>query len=286
MVPPAKTRHELWDSPPQKRDSGKAKCASFKWSIWGSFPNCMPCAKLESPAKKRVPAAFNFCATCPRMRWIANTLAPRHCAGCGLWLVDSTDWPDACDVCSAAWPDLRGSEGSVLFRERCAAPYGVTGFRLRSDPYLRAQIHEMKYGGNRFLAARWGRWLGETHGRPEFFNAKETALVPVPMHWKKRLRRGYNQAFWIAWGVSKAWDLPLRPDLLKRAYHESSLTRLSRIARSNRSKALYTSKPQSEVKAAVVVDDVLTTGSTMLACGVALERNGIRWDGAMTLALA
>jgi len=220
------------------------------------------------------------------MRWIVNTLAPPHCVGCGHWLVDATDWPGTCDVCSAAWPDLRGSAGSLLFRERCAAPFGATGFRLRSERYLRAQIHDMKYGGNRFLAARWGKWLGDSHPCPAFLTAKETALIPVPMHWKKRMRRGYNQAFWIAWGVSMAWNLPVRPDLLRRTHHESSLTRLSRSDRSNRSQALYVSKRQSEVKAAVVVDDVLTTGSTMLACGVALERKGIRWDGAMTLALA
>lgn len=174
----------------------------------------------------------------------------------------------------------------MLFRERCAVPFGVTGFRLRSERYLKAQVHEMKYGGNRFLAFRWGKWLGESHPRPGFMEEEPAALVPVPLHWKKRMHRGYNQAYWIAWGVARAWNLPLRPDLLKRRLHESSLTKLSRVDRSQRSQAMYVSNQDAAVKSAIVVDDVLTTGATMLACGAALERNGIRWDGAMTLALA
>lgn len=218
-------------------------------------------------------------------------LAPRYCVGCGHWLVTQTDWPVACDVCSATWPDLRSREGSMLMRERCGSEYVWTGFRLRTSPELNSQVNAFKYGGDRLLAARWGAWLGRSHPFPAELEVGRTALVPVPLHWKKWLRRGYNQSLWLAYGVAREWKVSVWPRALMRTRHMGSLTGLSRTSRAAVSQSLYSTTEQwhsstQPPPAIILVDDVMTTGATTLACGRALERAGLRWRGTMTLALA
>ena len=100
--------------------------------------------------------------------------------------------------------------------------------------------------------------------------------------------RGYNQAHWIARGLAASWGVQVAPGLLVRARHGDSLTGLSRESREAASDGLYrvAQPPNSPPQSVIVVDDVMTTGSTIAACGHALESAGHRWLGAATLALA
>lgn len=166
--------------------------------------------------------------------------------------------------------------------------YAGVGFRLRGNATLKAQLTDVKYGGNRRLAQRWGHWLGRQL-RPPNADAGSLVLAPVPLHWRKRWRRGYNQAEWIARGLGKAWEIPVDPSVLQRIEHQSSLTSQSRVARGEMTRGLYVAgglAPNRVGKSVVVVDDVLTTGATLAACGAALKSRGIEWKGGVVLALA
>lgn len=179
----------------------------------------------------------------------------------------------------------------MLMRERCRSEYVWTGFRLRTSPELNAQVNAFKYGGDRLLAARWGAWLGRSYPFPAELEVDRTALVPVPVHWKKRLLRGYNQSLWLAYGVAWEWKVSVWPRALMRTRHVGSLTGFSRTERAAVSQSMYRATkhghPGSHRPPAIIlVDDVMTTGATILACGRALERAGLRWKGTMTLALA
>ena len=173
-------------------------------------------------------------------------------------------------------------------RERCQMEVAITGFRLRSQPKLKGQIDAMKYGGDRFAAFRWGRWLGERHVLSELYSPSNVVLAPVPLHWQKKARRGYNQAHWIARGLAASWGLDVTPNLLVRTGHGVSLTGLTRAKREAMSAGLYEARQALESlrHGVIIVDDVMTTGSTIAACGMALEKSGHRWLGAATLALA
>ena len=220
------------------------------------------------------------------VRFLKNGFFPKHCPICEELLDEGCDWLIACDLCSAHWPDLRGPSGSVFMKERCFVEYAQTGFRLRTEKRLNQQVNEFKYGGNRFLARRWGQWLGTHHSLPKEYQPNRCVLVPVPLHWKKRVIRGYNQAHWIAKGISSVWKIPVHSSLLHRRHHGKSLTNLDRKSRNELSRELYESNHANGRFQVFLVDDVMTTGSTLSACGYAVQRAGHEWIGIITLALA
>jgi ComF family protein len=214
-------------------------------------------------------------------------LLPRHCIQCGLWLTEQEYWRMGCAVCEKKWPDLRGNPGELLMQERCMMHRMWTGFRLRENAALEGQIRALKYQGRRRLGQHWGRWVASSSKAPKS-PGNITVLVPVPLHWKRNWKRGYNQAEWIAKGVSKEWNLAVYPKALKRQTHGQSLTSLSRKRRHDLTVSAYTlgSKCPPHGAQIVLVDDVMTTGSTFRACAAVLESANHQVLGALTLALA
>lgn len=214
-------------------------------------------------------------------------ILPRHCIQCGLWLTSQEYWRVGCALCEEKWPDLRGSSGELLVQEKCMLDRMWTGFRLRENATLEGQIHALKYQGRRRLGRHWGRWVASLSEAPKS-KGNITALVPVPLHWKRHWKRGYNQAEWIAKGVSQEWNVPVYPNALKRHSHGRSLTRLSRKKRHDLTAAAYILGPKCPPRGTqiVLVDDVMTTGATIRACAAALEGANHQVLGALTLALA
>ena len=213
-------------------------------------------------------------------------ILPRHCIQCGLWLTSQEPWRLGCAACEGRWPDLRGPEGELLMRERCMMHRMWTGFRLRENAALEGQIHALKYKGRRRLGQNWGRWVASSSEAPEV-EGSMAALVPVPLHWKRHWKRGYNQAEWIAKGVSQEWGMAVYPNALKRHTHGRSLTSLSRRRRHDLTEAAYILGPKCPPHGTqiVLVDDVMTTGATIRACAAVLESANHQVLGALTLAL-
>ena len=218
--------------------------------------------------------------------------------------VAALTFPPACLVCDA---DLRAAGGhfcgecrAALAREefatcpRCASPVGphadvsdgcprCRGERfhfasaVRLGPYagrLRDAILLTKRGGAEALAGRLGElWGGERReqllvGDPQF-------LVPVPLHWRRRWARGYNQADELAFGLSRVLDLPCRRDALRRTAHTAMQSQTSSRAerRANLAGRFHARRPVPGARI-LLVDDVLTTGATADAATVALLAAG------------
>jgi len=123
--------------------------------------------------------------------------------------------------------------------------------------------------------------LGEKLGRLMADELKEhhwcddvDAIIPVPLHPKKMKLRGFNQAKCIADGMSEIWDKPVSTGNLIRKIHNPTQTQKSRYARwQNTSNIFDVRKPHAfEGKHLVLVDDVVTTGSTIEACALQLAK--------------
>lgn len=115
-------------------------------------------------------------------------------------------------------------------------------------------------------------------------------IVPVPLH-KARLReRGYNQSWLLAQQMAAAWEIPARQDLLVRTVNTRHQVGLSRHERmQNVAEAFTVPERAAQVlrgKRILLVDDVMTTGSTLLACARTLHAAGVREVQGMTLAAA
>lgn len=114
-----------------------------------------------------------------------------------------------------------------------------------------------------------GTWLGALFGKKlassDTIFPPDTCLVPVPLHWRKQRKRGYNQAEKICEGLSQSLEIPIKSDLIRRVKYTKTQTRMSGQRR-------YTNVSQAfECRHAIdrpvlLVDDVMTTGATLESC--------------------
>jgi len=123
-----------------------------------------------------------------------------------------------------------------------------------------------------------GKLLG-TELKETLFNQCDY-IVPVPLHPKKERKRGYNQSEIIALGLSSVLDIPLKTDILYRTSITSTQTRKTRYERFLNVEHVFSIKAQNIEKencSVLLIDDVVTTGSTIEACvETLLQLEGIR----------
>jgi ComF family protein len=112
------------------------------------------------------------------------------------------------------------------------------------------------------------------------------AWIPVPLHPSKEKQRGYNQAACIAQGLSETTTIPTITDLLRRSKVTSTQTKKTRIERFENVATIFEVADMKQVKGKhfAIVDDVITTGSTIEACGLALLEAGAKSISVVSLA--
>lgn len=134
-------------------------------------------------------------------------------------------------------------------------------------------IHNLKYYHKKEIGLLLGRMFGEDLADSDFIKPVDM-IVPVPLHPKKKKSRGYNQAEIIAQGISESTSLPLSTDNLVRVVHNPTQTKRTKTERWGNVKGIFevVDKQIYEQKHILLVDDVITTGSTIEACGTALQK--------------
>jgi len=207
---------------------------------------------------------------------VLDLLFPLHCLGCrkGGKLI--------CDSCVAGLPRL-----SPPFCNLCAQPISSGGCRRCTEmslevdgirsPFLmegviREAVHSLKYHQIRAAAAQLGQLLAEylvSHPIPG------EVIVPVPLHPRRLRRRGYNQSALLAEKVSTLTGLPVREDLLARVKDAPPQVGTASL-KERRSNVVGSFECIGDAvgQAVLLLDDVVTTGSTMSACAAALNAAG------------
>lgn len=148
---------------------------------------------------------------------------------------------------------------------------------------LRELIHLFKYGRVRPLAGPLGEWLALAMPREQSYDR----IVPVPLHWRRRWQRGFNQAALLAQAVARRYGTRIRP-VLRRVRATAVQAGLSHSGRrANVAGAFRVRRgEQLEGRRVLLVDDVMTTGATAAACAAALKQAGARYVAVLTVARA
>lgn len=131
---------------------------------------------------------------------------------------------------------------------------------------LQKVIHEFKYKNNPQLAFYMGLLYGRELKGSDFLQGIDY-LVPIPLHPKRQKKRGYNQAEEICKGISAATGIPLCTSAISRTVNNPSQTTHSKTERWENVKDIFvtTNNPLLKGKKILLVDDVITTGSTIEA---------------------
>lgn len=148
-------------------------------------------------------------------------------------------------------------------------------------------LHQLKYRGQSQVGTALGQLYGAelaSAGLAQEFDL----IIPVPLHRRKLARRGYNQAEAFATGLALALPCSSAAHALRRTEHTASQTRKSRAARwQNVATVFEVTKPEDVTgRRILLVDDVLTTGATLEACGAALLAAGAQAVSIATIACA
>lgn len=135
-------------------------------------------------------------------------------------------------------------------------------------------LHELKYKNNSSLGQFLGTLIAKKLKNTAILQGVD-ALVPVPIHHRKRFVRGYNQSEEIAKGISKSTLIPIQTDIISKSTHVGSQTKRGRFLRwDNVSENFSLSKNiPSTIQHIAIIDDVVTTGATIEAMVATIHKN-------------
>ena len=125
-------------------------------------------------------------------------------------------------------------------------------------------LHQLKYHKKKKLGFHFGHVLGGIIDSDK----KIDAILPVPLHPKKKRLRGFNQSYEIANGIAQSLHIPVTEKYLKRVAHNASQTKFTKYERWDNVRRIFSVNKGNELvnKHVLLVDDVLTTGATLEAC--------------------
>jgi ComF family protein len=215
---------------------------------------------------------------------------PGICAGCeALVPIPEADFCPDCDRALTADPHFTCPRCAGTVGEHASVSDGCPqcqGERfhfesaLRLGPYtatLRDVILAMKHRAGETLADRVGR-LWARHHVDRFRRLGVDLVIPVPLHWWRRLRRGFNQSEYLSAAIAASLRVEHRPGWLRRVRPTASQTHLSATARRENVRGAFRARRGAILsgRSVLLVDDVLTTGNTASEAARALRVGGAK----------
>src|SRR6184192_2054669 len=233
------------------------------------------------------------------IRAIASLLYPPVCAICsanvraGEYLCDQCDAKTVrivapfCQKCSEPF------EGAITGEFTCAncahrtIHFDAAVAAYRSRGIVRQIIHDFKYGRQIHLRHLVTRWLTAALDDPRLRGGRFDVIIPVPLHPARKRERGFNQASLLAELLSAQISIQSQP-LLERIRYTTTQTALDRTERMENLHNAFRLRKNTNVRdlRVLLIDDVLTTGSTLNECARILKGAGAISAHAATAARA
>lgn len=211
-------------------------------------PRCLCCSEATD-------AAHGLCSGCWRE---TDFIAGSACRQCGLPLLGEAGPEDVCDGCRRHPPAWDRGAAALLYRG--------SGRRM---------VLALKHGDRLDMTRALAGWMA---ARGAALLAETDMIVPVPLHWRRLLRRRYNQSAELAKHLSRLSGKPAVVDLLLRPRSTGSQEGRNRTERLANQAAAFTINSRYRRtlpgKRVLVIDDVLTTGATLSSCSETLRAGG------------
>ena len=202
---------------------------------------------------------------------LQHLFLPHHCAGCGSDIIN--DEQILCLHCMDQMPLTAfhlhdNNPVEKIFLGRIPVVHAASYLYFSKDSLLQRIVHQLKYKGNKELGLFMGRKMGEALLQSGRFNNTDV-LVPMPLFAARERKRGYNQALILCQGMAEVLKLPVLPDVIRRRRSSETQTHKNRIERWLNMQDKFELQQGNTLvdKHILLVDDVITTGATLEACG-------------------
>jgi ComF family protein len=205
---------------------------------------------------------------------LLHFLFPHVCESCGTDVLE----PDhhLCLRCLASLPKTEfhfypNNPIEKIFWGRLPVTSATAHYYFSKGSMMQHLMHQLKYKGNKELGLYLGRLMGHALAASDRFRHVD-GLIPLPLFPSKERKRGYNQAAVLCEGMATVLQKPVLKDAVIRTLHTESQTKKNRVERwLNMEGRFELQKPSAiEQKHVLLVDDVITTGATLEACGAVL----------------
>jgi len=214
---------------------------------------------------------------------------PRICQACGEHLVKTE--ANFCKSCLLSFPytDYHLDPENKLAKQfwgSVKVESAVAFLFFNAASKVQNMMHQLKYNNQPQVGIALGKLYGDQLKTNPIYQTAE-AIIPVPLHPKKLLKRGYNQSEQFANGLSESLNIPVITDLLVRDKFAESQTTKSRINRFDNMESVFKAMGERDLfKKVLLVDDTITTGATLVACTIALQDIGIKEINIVGIAFA
>lgn len=202
---------------------------------------------------------------------LLHVVFPHVCDGCGSDLLNIES--HLCIRCLASLPETNfeshaNNPVEKDFWGRLPIIGGSAHLYFTKESLVQHLMHQLKYRGNKELGLQLGRIMGTALRSSNRFNDID-ALIPLPLFPSKEKKRGYNQAKVLCDGIADILNLPVLSDVIIRPQHTETQTKKGRIERWKNIEGKFTLIDPSAIQNMhlLLIDDVVTTGATLEACG-------------------
>ncbi len=211
---------------------------------------------------------------------LINLLFPELCNGCGTLLYRGEK--EICTKCRFDLPytDFHLHTDNLVAKQlwgRLPLNAAMAMLYFKKNSKVQNLIHSLKYKGKTDVGLLLGKLLAQKLKESELYYDVDL-IIPVPLHLKKLRLRGYNQSEYIATGLAQELEIPFSTVNLVRNKATESQTKKSRYTRFENMLQVFEIKKAEELKDKhiLLIDDVITTGATLEACGNTLLNVGIK----------
>lgn len=199
---------------------------------------------------------------------------PHVCIGCGSDAIESDQM--LCAICYIQLPETNffnhpNNTVEKIFSGRIQTHAAGSAYYFTKHSILQNLIFALKYRGHKEVGTLLGKLTASQMMESNRFTDVDV-IVPLPLNKIKEKKRGYNQAAEIATGISALLQKPVAPDVVTRSIYTETQTHKDRISRWQTMQNVFEVKQPERLqgKHILLVDDVVTTGATLEACGAAI----------------